>query len=437
MRITHFANSFINITSGNTNLICDPWIGTTDENAWISDPINNQGHKIVNSINPKFIYISHLHCDHFDKNLLRKIKNKNFCFLIKKFKSPILKKRIQSLGFKKIIELKEWTPFRLNKDLTVAIVPQISNNNEDIESAIEYDLDTSIIVKCNNENKVFYNNVDNPLASKHIKKIKNFIKRKFKKNVDVSTFNIGAASEYPQCFLNVNRNKEKKKIIKKSFQNVYKKISILKSPIFFPSGGSYKISGKFFDLNKFVAIPNSHQLKKMGSKKIQLINLIGGKSLLINNNLKVLGQNKTNYSFKNNKIRKLKYMYEKQSDKFNLSQFNEVFYESLANYFTRIRRYKVNKAWDVNFYLFDNLKLNKKNNIDFKKSKLLKKYNLNYPNNGKKYLLELFLDSKLFLTLLKRKISWNTALSGSLILFKRKPNKFVPDIPFSLNFLTV
>ena len=61
MRITHFANSFINITSGNTNLICDPWIGTTDENAWISDPINNQGHKIVNSINPKFIYISHLH----------------------------------------------------------------------------------------------------------------------------------------------------------------------------------------------------------------------------------------------------------------------------------------------------------------------------------------------------------------------------------------
>jgi len=79
----------------------------------------------------------------------------------------------------------------------------------------------------------------------------------------------------------------------------------------------------------------------------------------------------------------------------------------------------------------------KKNNIDFKKSKLLKKYNLNYPNNGKKYLLDLFLDSKLFLTLLKRKISWNTALSGSLILFKRKPNKFVPDIPFSLNFLTV
>ena len=68
--------------------------------------------------------------------------------------SLYFKKRIQSLGFKKIIELKEWTPYKLNKDLTVAIV-QISNNNEDIESAIEYDLDTSIIVKCNNENKFF------------------------------------------------------------------------------------------------------------------------------------------------------------------------------------------------------------------------------------------------------------------------------------------
>ena len=38
--------------------------------------------------------------------------------------------------------------------------------------------------------------------------------------------------------------------------------------------------------------------------------------------------------------------------------------------------------------------------------------------------------------LLNNKISWNLALSGSFILLRRKPNIFITDIPFSLNFLT-
>ena len=49
----------------------------------------------------------------------------------------------------------------------------------------------------------------------------------------------------------------------------------------------------------------------------------------------------------------------------------------------------------------------------------------------------MFLDLKLFNNLMLKKCSWNTALSGSFVLFKRKPNKFLPDIPFSLNFLTI
>jgi len=29
------------------------------------------------------------------------------------------------------------------------------------------------------------------------------------------------------------------------------------------------------------------------------------------------------------------------------------------------------------------------------------------------------------------------AASGSLLLYKREPDAFVPDVPFSLNFLTI
>ena len=51
--------------------------------------------------------------------------------------------------------------------------------------------------------------------------------------VHVCSFNVGAASEYPHCFLNINRDKEKKRIIKKSIDNAKKKLNILKPDIFF------------------------------------------------------------------------------------------------------------------------------------------------------------------------------------------------------------
>ena len=41
---------------------------------------------------------------------------------------------------------------------------------------------------------------------------------------------------------------------------------------------------------------------------------------------------------------------------------------------------------------------------------------------------------KTFLWLLKKYV-WNPAVSGSVIIFERKPNYFDPNLTFSLNFL--
>ena len=68
--------------------------------------------------------------------------------------------------------------------------------------------------------------------------------------------------------------------------------------------------------------------------------------------------------------------------------------------------------------------------IDFNKTK--KKNKNNYTT------LKCHLDLKLFYGLLVKKYSnWNQPTSGTLILYERKPNKFDPNLLFSLNFLTV
>ena len=127
MEITHFSNSFLSVKSGKTNLVCDPWVGVTSENAWISDPINFNGEKILKKIQPKYIYISHLHCDHFDEKTLRRIKKKKQKVIIKDYRIKTLKKKLEKVGLKEILELKPWKKYTINKEFEVAIIPQISS----------------------------------------------------------------------------------------------------------------------------------------------------------------------------------------------------------------------------------------------------------------------------------------------------------------------
>ena len=81
--------------------------------------------------------------------------------------------------------------------------------------------------------------------------------------------------------------------------------------------------------------------------------------------------------------------------------------------------------------------LDEKFNI-YHKKKYLKQYKILWNNKKtKQKCLNLFLDIKLFYKLISNDHNWNMALGGGLIMFERNPNKFVPDIPFSLNFLRV
>ena len=112
LKINHYTNSFICVQSEKSQIICDPWIGVTNDNGWFSYPIKN--FKEINYKNYKtnYIYISHLHCDHLDEKTLKKFKSGKINIIIKKFKNGVLKKRLQNITNSKIIELE---PFKKKK----------------------------------------------------------------------------------------------------------------------------------------------------------------------------------------------------------------------------------------------------------------------------------------------------------------------------------
>ena len=162
-----------------------------------------------------------------------------------------------------------------------------------------------------------------------------------------------------------------------------KKIKILGASAFFPSGGSYKVSGKFSNLNKFVALPKDVTLKNF---------IIRGSDFLIylRQTLKIqqdkfsVDKKKLNLSLKQNHLKKIKYSYEKDK-KPDLKKINAIFHKSLGNYYSRIKRYKIKQKWKINFLVFDKIELNNLAKINYKKSKLLKKYEIDFPNKGKTF----------------------------------------------------
>lgn len=442
-KISHHSNSFITIEGDNSILTCDPWIGKTSDNAWHTYPIKDFKDIDEKIYKSDFIYISHLHCDHLDLKTLKKFKNKNLTFIIKKFDNKVLKKRLQRNFNHKIVEVEAFKKKKINKDFTVAIIPQIISNNSNLPDNIEYDLDTSIVVQSNKDKTLFYNNVDNPTNLSVLKKVNKFIIKKFKRKIDIYCCALGAASEFPQCFLDLDKEKEKNKIINQSLLKLETFLKFLKPKVFFPAGGNYLIYGKFYKLNKYIAQPNFQQiLTKTKKIKTQICNIIGG-GYIIFDKLKfsiIPNEKKTRFSQNkySKKLKNIKYYYSRNSSKVNLKKLDEKFLKAKENYFKILKKKKnINTKWDINFNIYKNIVINKNCNMDQKKSKFLKKYNLKNFNSLKKnvFKLDCFLEDRLFQSLITGKFPWNTSLTGSTIMYKRTPNKFNVDMAFSLNFL--
>lgn len=444
-RINHIANSFINVEFDNSMITCDPWIGKTTSNAWFSYPIKSTKELKKNIFDSDFIYISHLHCDHLDFKTLKKFKNKKLVFIIKKFDNLTLKKRLQKIT-NKIIELEPFKKTKINKDFSVAIIPQIISNSKNLADNINYDLDTSIIIQSNNCKTVFFNNVDTALNMKILKKIKRFVKNEFNKGIDIFCYASGAGSEFPQCFLNLNRKKEKRRVVDEILNEVSSYVKFLRPSIFFPAGGTYLIYGKYHKLNEYVAKPSFLEIKKkISSLKTKVYNLIGGGSISFDKKIYEIKEKKfmlkNNYE-KNflNHIKKMKYYYSNNYSKIDLKKLDNIFLNAKINYLKILRQNeKIKAKWDFNFKIYKNYEINENCLIDSQKSNFLKTYKLKHYNLNTKntFYLECYLEYELFKSLLIGKFPWNTSLSGSTIMFKRNPNIFNVDMVLSLNFLRI
>jgi UDP-MurNAc hydroxylase len=140
------------IKSNNTKLVCDPWFSNTGGflARWHQFP-PNENISINEIYDADYLYISHEHHDHFDREFLKSFP-KDVQVIIANFQTKDFRNDISKLGFTNIIEMNDWQTHKLSDNFDVTIVTDPGKYKEDSSLLIK-----SEGFKILNKNDCYYN----------------------------------------------------------------------------------------------------------------------------------------------------------------------------------------------------------------------------------------------------------------------------------------
>ena len=111
MRITFLGQAGLFVESKGASILCDPWFNPSFFGSWYPFPANDGidpeaiGH-------PTYLYVSHLHHDHFDPRFLRDHVDKSATVLLPDYPLDELEKSLRGLGFTDFIQSRDLEPFQ-------------------------------------------------------------------------------------------------------------------------------------------------------------------------------------------------------------------------------------------------------------------------------------------------------------------------------------
>lgn len=109
MRIEFIAQAGVKIHTAHGSILCDPWFNPAYYAGWFPYPRNDTlDHVALGSTD--YLYISHLHRDHFDPAWLAAYCNKDAVVILPAYPLPELREALQGLGFHRFIETESGVP---------------------------------------------------------------------------------------------------------------------------------------------------------------------------------------------------------------------------------------------------------------------------------------------------------------------------------------
>ena len=410
------------------DILCDPWFTTPIYyGSWyqypeLKNPLKNLG-------NCDYIYISHIHPDHYD---------------------PIfLKKYIDRYGKKKIIIQKREPNFLLKKMIRDGFSPietevieneYFSINIFPIEPNHKTEIDSAMLVKAGNYSVVNMNDCNySEIQLNNILRCASY-------DIDIALMNYTPASSYPQCYLfNETQMNSHKLKIQEIYYNKFEKMRQKLSPkISIPFAGQYCLGGPNFKLNSNLGVLDAVEianksadtlvLEAMGT--IDTKNLLPSKERLNKYELKKIKSHASNHASKDYEYSEIKtpsiHEISECSMKIFVNLFRNTKFLEPFNFALLIEdQNEISLINFINCPDVDNTKLETFRNYS---SLEIVKNNRRLIDKNTDYIL-IALDSKLLWGIITGKFHWNNVYVGSLAKYDRYPEyKHRKDIFDSLNF---
>lgn len=436
MKITHFSNSFISVTSQGTSLVCDPWSGKANGGGWQSFPEFQTDSLRQHLAGARYIYLSHLHDDHFHPDTLRALGLLDREFIIKRFQAPVMRERLRRMGVDRIYELE---PFECRRfgPFDLSIIPQMTSTSSGLTDDVRYDLDTSIAIKA--DNKVFFNQVDNPLSFEDLKVV-NFHVTQHLGPIDVVCAMSGAASEYPHLFIGIDGRAEKRRIIERALTDLVAWLGLLKPTFFFPAGGTYLIPGWMSCFNDGIAQPDFGQVIRAIEEArlpIKALWLEGGGYI----DLEVDGSARSGVEIEPIDNQRDSTIARHREDRYtyedialpNGRHLEWTLETARENWRRKLDSDDIRLHQSIIFKIHAPLRPNSPHSGGEGGIDTFELYRAQDPETGE---LVVHIDRRALFGCLTRQLIWNGVL-GALCLFERRPNVHHPTDVFSLNFLVL
>ena len=421
IRVNMIYSACITIETPDCKILCDPWF--TDgifDGAWYLYSNNKDPFSAIGDCD--YIYISHIHSDHYDPIFLRKYFEKfgEKLLVIGDFQSNYLEKSIQHDGFKYQVNT---GPLKLGQTV-VSVFPHETGSPSDIDSAclIEYFAEDRVHRVLNINDCVF-----DPIFLSNFSKFE---------QVDILLLSYTGAGPYPQTYFELDDPEllVAAKSKKDQFIDQYlKSAEVVPAKVRIPFAGQYLLGGSLSHLNSYRGVSDSYEIGQIDNSAVILNDYEGSidtVSFTATGTKKRL-TNAEEIDQRLKEITKQPMVYESIPE-WMIS--NKILVSLLSSALIRAsRKSECNQDY---FFCF---KLPEGNSAVFNARK----------NSGMSLVVtadeldaylprsEVTIDHRYLFGLLTGVFHWNNAESGSHLQVRRIPNTYSRDAQNFLNFLTV
>lgn len=154
MRITSIGHAGLYIESERGTILCDPWFNPAYFASWFPMP-SNEGIDLDTITRPDYLYVSHLHHDHYDPAFLRDHVSKDSVVLLPDYPVDDLQRALADCGFTNFVRTRDCEPVELDNGLKIMIMSLIAPTDGPIgDSGLAVDDGTTRIFNQNDARPV-------------------------------------------------------------------------------------------------------------------------------------------------------------------------------------------------------------------------------------------------------------------------------------------